>query len=155
MQLGGRAVTKRIWIPDRVFASADSFLNTVEVGDQVFIDAYLIAITVFGKAGKDDVARAAAEFMGVEAVHRAFARDLRGVLGNDRMFMKFDDPEMALGAPNRGARGFRRIEGAVEQLQAAGIGFGAQGATPGKFYDFDTVSRNTPNVPEVNSREIE
>ena len=155
VQLGGRSVTKRIWVPDRVLASADSFLRTVEVGDQVFINAYLIATTAFAKAGKGDVARAAAEFMGVEAVHRAFARDLRGVLGNDRMFMKFDDPEMAPGAPNRGAPGFQRIEGAVAQLQAAGIGFGAQGATPGKFYDFDTVKTRTPEVPDVNSREIE
>ena len=153
--LGGKAITKRIWVPDAVFANANSFLSTVEVGDQVFINAYLIATTAFAKAGLGGVARAAAEFMGVEAVHRAFARDLRGVLGNDRMFMKFDDPERAPGAPNAGARGFQRIEGAVAQLQAAGIGFGTQGATPGKFYDFDTVSVRTPNVAEVNSREIE
>jgi len=153
--LGAKPVTEKIWVPDAVFASAEGFLSTVEVGDQVFINAYLIATTVFAKAGLGDVARVAAEFMGVEAVHRAFARDLRGQLGNDRMFMKFDDPEEAPGAPNRGRGGFQRIEGAVAQLQAAGIGFGARGATPGKFYEFDTVSRDTPNVEAVNTREIE
>jgi hypothetical protein len=153
--LGAKPITKKIWVPDAVFASADGFLSTVEVGDQVFINAYLIATTVFAKAGLDDVARVAAEFMGVEAVHRAFARDLRGQLGNDRMFMKFDDPEEAPGAPNRGRGGFQRIEGAVAQLQAAGIGFGAKGASPGKFYEFDTVHRDTPNVEAVNTREIE
>ena len=93
--------------------------------------------------------------MGVEAVHRAFAHDLRGVLGNDRMFMKFDDLERAP-VPRTRARGDSSgSRGAVAQLQAAGIGFGAQGATPGKFYDFDTVKRRTPPVPDVNSREIE
>ena len=153
--LGGKPLTKRIWVPDAVFSSSDAFLSTVEVGDQVFINAYLIATTAFAKAGLGDVARAAAEFMGVEAVHRAFARDLRGVPGNDRMFMKFDQPEEAVGAGNRGKPGFQRIEGAVAQLEAAGIGFGKRSSAPGKFYDFDVVHGDTPNVEYVNSREIE
>jgi hypothetical protein len=152
---GAKELTKKIWVPDAVFSSSDAFLSTVEVGDQIFINAYLIATTAYAKAGLGDVARAAAEFMAVEAVHRAFARDLRGVPGNDRMFMKFDDPETAPGAPNRGQAGFQRIETAAAQLQAAGFGFGAQGAGPGKFYDFDTVKRDTPNPDFVNTREVE
>jgi len=153
--LGAKPLTKRIWVPDAVFANATSFLSTVEVGDQIFINAYLIATTAYAKAGLGDVARAAAEFMAVEAVHRAFARDLRGEAGNDRMFMKFDDPEMAPGAPNRGQEGFQKIEVAVEQLQGAGFGLGAKGARPGKFYDFATVKRDTPRVGFVNSLSIE
>ncbi len=153
--LGGREVARKIWVPDAVFSSADAFLSTVEVGDQIFINAYLIATTAYAKAGMGDVARVAAEFMAVEAVHRAFARDLRGVPGNDRMFMKFDDPERAPGAPNAGQKGFQRIEVAVTQLQAAGFGFGAEGAKPGKFYEFDTVKARTPDPSFVNSREIE
>ncbi len=151
LEFGGRSVTKRIWIPDAVFASATSFLGTLEVGDQIFINAYLVAATEYGNRGVGSVARAAAEFMGVEAVHRAFARDLRGLPGNDRMFMKFDDPEQAPGAPNRGQRGFERIEEAVVQLQAAGFGFGARGAGPGAFYDFDVVRRRTPRPGFVNT----
>ena len=153
--LGGKPATKRIWVPDAVFADAASFLGTLEVGDQIFINAYLIATTEYARAGAINVARAAAEFMGVEAVHRAFARDLRGLLGNDRMFMKFDQAERAPGAPNLGQRGFERIEGAVTQLQAAGFGFGKEGAKPGRFYDFESVRQVTPDPPDVNTREVD
>ncbi len=152
---GGQEVTERIWIPNAVFANATNFLTTLEVGDQIFVNAYLIAITSFGKAGQGDLARVAAEFMGVEAVHRAFARDLRGVQGNDRMFMKFDQREEAPGLPAFAQRGFTEIEGAVAQLQAAGFGFGQQGASPGRFYDFRRVARDTPNPSFVNTREVE
>ena len=150
--LGGRTATKRIWVPDVVFASADSFLATLEVGDQIFVNAYLIATTVYGNAGQGAFARVAAEIMAVEGVHRAFARDLRMLPGNDRAFMKLDQPEQAQGAPNFGQPGFVRIEGAVAQLQAAGFGFGQPGAAPGRFYDFDTVSRRTPTPDFVNTR---
>jgi hypothetical protein len=153
--LGAKELTRKIWVPDAVFASSTNFLNTVEVGDQIFINAYLIATTAYAKAGLGDVARAAAEFMGVEAVHRAFARDLNGKQGNDRMFMKFDTPEEAPGAPDAGQKGFIYIETAVERLQAAGFGFGAPGAGPGKFYEFDTVKAQTPNPDFVNTREPE
>jgi hypothetical protein len=143
--LGARPATRRIWVPDAVFASSDGLLSTLEVGDQIFVNAYLIATTVFGNAGQGNLARAAAEFMGVEAVHRAFARDLRGVPGNDRIFVRFEQTETAVGAPNRGTSGFRDVRTAVSQLRAAGFGFGEEGARPGRFYDFGTVSRRTPS----------
>ena len=89
--------------------------------------------------------------MGVEAVHRALARQSLGQLGNDRVFMKYDQPETAPGAPNKGQPGFVKIADAAAQLQAAGFGFGAKGATPGAFYDFDAVSATTPNDPDLNT----
>ncbi len=150
--LGGRAITKRIWIPDRVFANAVSFLSTVEVGDQVFINAYELATLEFGYRGAGDLAVIASEFMGVESVHRALARQSLGKLGNDRVFTKFDQVESAPNAPNRGTRGFENILGAVTQLQAAGIGFGEEGSVrPGRFYNFNEVSRRTPTDPELNT----
>ena len=45
--VGGKAVTKTIYVPDEVFASPANLLTTLAVGDQVFINAYLIANTVF------------------------------------------------------------------------------------------------------------
>ncbi len=152
--LGGRPATRRIWVPDAVFSSSDAFLSTLEVGDQIFVNAYLIATTVFGNAGQGNLARATAEFMGVEAVHRAFARDLRGVPGNDRAYMRFDQRELASDAPNSGDTGFVRVTNAVQKLQQAGFGFGEQGATPGKFYDYGTVSARTPNPGFVNTRSL-
>lgn len=151
--VGGRPLTKRVWIPDALFASRTSVLNAITVGDTVFVNAYLIATTVFGNRGNGRLARIASEFMGVELVHRALARQSLGLLGNDKVFAKYSQPEDAVGAPNRGVPGFRRITGAVSALEARGIGFGRQGrVSPGRFYDFDEVSRRTPNPPDLSSR---
>lgn len=151
--IGGVPLTKKIWVPDAVFADATGLLSTLEVGDQIFVNAYLIATKRFAQLHNPDYAVIAAEFMGVEAVHRALARQSLGKLGNDRVFMKFNQPEGAKDAPNFGQPGFTRIADAAAQLQAAGFGFGAEGAKPGAFYDFDTVSATTPNDPDLNTFE--
>ncbi len=148
---GGRALTKRIWVPDAVFANRTGLLSTLEVGDQIFVNAYLVATKTFGNAGNGRLATLAAEFMGVEAVHRALARQSLGKLGNDRVFMKFSQEETAPGAPNRGQEGFTDILEAAAQLQAAGFGFGAKGKGPGRFYEFDEVRRRTPTDPDLNT----
>jgi len=149
---GGKPASKKIWIPDAVFANRTNFLSTLEVGDQIFINAYMVGTLTFGNAGNGTLALITSEFMGAEAVHRALARQSLGKLGNDRVFMKLDDPEGAKDAPNAGQRGFCDILVAVAQLQAAGFGFGHEGARPGKFYDFDVVSQRTPDDPGVNQR---
>jgi hypothetical protein len=148
---GAKALTTRIWVPDAVFASPAGLLNTLEVGDQIFINAYLIGTQTFGNAGNGALAATTAEFMGVEAVHRALARQSLGKLGNDRVFMKYAQEETAPGAANRGVDGFTDILGAVAQLQKAGFGFGEQGKTPGAFYDFGTVSKRTPTDKDLNT----
>ena len=136
--VGGKELTKRIWIPDAVFASRENFLNTLVVGDQIFVNAYMIGTTTFAtkKNRNAKLARITSEFMGVEAVHRALARQSLGLLGNDRVFMKYR---------------FTRIEDAVTKLKSAGFGFGETGATPGAFYDFDAVSARTPNPSDLNT----
>ena len=149
--LGAKPLTKSIWVPDAVFASRTNLLSTLEVGDQIFVNAYLLGTITFGLAGLGQEAAIAAEFMGVEAVHRALARQSLGKLGNDRVFMKLDGVETAPDAPNKGQAGFQHIEVAVSQLQAAGFGFGVKGKGKGKFYDFDVVSRRTPNDPDLNT----
>lgn len=128
--VGGRALTKTIWVPDAVFASPENLLETLEAGDQIFVNAYLIGTTVYGNAGNGLLARYTAEFMGVEGVHRALARQSLGKLGNDRVFMVYT---------------FTEILDAVTMLKDAGFGFGERGAGPGAFYEFDDVSRRTPN----------
>lgn len=149
--LGAKELTKRIWVPDAVFASRRSLLETLEVGDQIFVNAYLLGTIAFGLAGKGQEAAVAAEFMGVEAVHRALARQSLRKLGNDRVFMKLDGEETAPDAPNKGQKGFQHIEVAVVQLQEAGFGFGKEGQGPGRFYEFDEVSRRTPTDPDLNT----
>lgn len=149
--LGGKPASLRVWVPDAVFKNRTSFLSTLEVGDQIFVNAYLIATKFFGNQGNGALALTAAEFMGVEGVHRALARQSLGKLGNDRVFMKFSQKEGAPDAPNRGEPGFVDITTAVKRLRAAGFNFGAQGAKPGRFYNFDTVRRRTPNDPDLNT----
>ncbi len=150
-EFGGKPLATKIWIPDAVFKNRTSFLNTLQVGDQIFINAYLIAVKHFGALGSGKLATISAEFMGVEAVHRALARQSLGLLGNDRVFMKYDQREMAPGAPNQGTPGFEDIDGAVRQLSAAGIGFGTKGASPGRFFSFFKVMKRTPNDPALNT----
>ena len=138
--VGAKAVTEKIWIPDNVFASKRGLLTTLEAGDQIFINAYLIGTTAFATAGgrrNAKFARFTGEFMGAEAVHRALARQSLGKLGNDRAFMKF---------------GFTKIETAVTLLQRAGFGFGKKGKGKGQFYNFDQVKKRTPNPRAVNTR---
>ena len=133
--LGAKALTKRIWVPDAVFASTQNFLKTLVRGDQIFVNAYMIGTTVFARARQPKFARYTAEFMGVEAVHRALARQSLGLLGNDRVFMRFE---------------FTAIETAVSELMKAGFGFGQPGAGPGRFYSFKEVKKRTPN-PVLNN----
>ena len=151
--VGGKPVTTRIWVPDAVFASRESFLTTLAVGDQIFCNAYLLATTVWARKSTRDarLARIAAEFMGVEAVHRALALQSLGKLGNDRVFIRYVQREETLGLPSTGSPGFYDIRQAVAQLEAAGFGFGEQGAGPGAFYEFSEVSARTPNPPGLNT----
>jgi hypothetical protein len=150
--VGGKPVTKRIWVPDEVFASQENLLKTLVVGDQIFINAYLLGLTVFARSGGlrgSRFARYLAEFMGAEAVHRALALQSLGRLGNDRVFMKFAQEESVQGLATTGTAGFYRITDAVTQLESAGFGFGKQGSKAGQFYDYDDVSKRTPSVQEA------
>jgi hypothetical protein len=150
--VGAVPATQRIWVPDAVFASAENLLTTLVVGDQIFINAYLLAGTVFARAGGfrgSKFARYAAEFMGVEAVHRALALQSLGHLGNDRGFMRFGQKEPLAFLPTAGQAGFYKIGDAVTQLESAGFGFGKPGASPGAFYDYDSVSARTPTAAEA------
>jgi hypothetical protein len=153
--IGGKALTTRFWIPDAVFASREGLLGTLVVGDQVFINAYLLGATVFARPGGNAsarLARIASEFMAVEMVHRALALQSLGKLGNDRAFAKFTQREEVEGLPTSGQRGFVNINKAVEILQAAGIGFGEEGSAPGRFYDLADVVASVPNPSAVNTR---
>lgn len=153
---GGEAASKRIWVPDAVFANRTNFLNTLQVGDDIFVRAYLVATEAFGDRGNGELAITAAQFMGVEAVHRALARQSLGLLGNDRVFMPEHQRETAPGSPVQGQRiGFEKITVAVKRLKAAGFGFGEKGAEPGTFYDFDAVKQRTPNDPDLNTFETD
>ncbi len=153
--IGGKAITKKIWVPDEVFASREGLLKALIVGDQIFVNAYLLGLTVFARGGGlkgSRFARYLAEFMGTEAVHRALALQSLGRLGNDRAFIRFTTREDTPGLPTTGSPGFFKITEAVTQLEAGGFGFGKQGSKAGQFYDFDEVQQRTPNPDGVITR---
>lgn len=155
--VGGKAVTKTIYVPDEVFASPESLLTTLVVGDQIFVNAYLLGCTVFARQGTlsgSKFARYTSEIMATEAVHRALALQSLGRLGNDRVYAKFAQKEEASGLPTSGAGGFYDIMEAVAQLKSAGFGFGEQGSKPGTAYSYDEVSARTPTVAGVNTISI-
>jgi hypothetical protein len=139
--IGAKAITKKIWIPDSLFHSKHNLLKGLVFGDGVFVNAYQIGITAFGNGGKGTYARYASEFMGVESVHRALALQSLGLPGNDQAFASGSTPY------------FTSIDEAVKLLEGAGFGFGKPGARPGKFYEFDQVSRRTPHPGEVHDRQ--
>lgn len=152
--VGGKAVTTTIYVPDEVFASKENFLKTLVVGDQIFINAYLLATTVFARQGDlmgSRFARYTAEIMATEAVHRALALQSLGRLGNDRVYAKFTQKEEVQGLLTSNFKGFAKITNAVGLLEAAGFGFGKPGSKPGKAYDYAEVSARTPTVPGVNT----
>jgi hypothetical protein len=135
--LGAKPATKKIWIPNSLFANEKNLLSGLVFGDGVFVNAYQIGVTAFGDGGKGTFARYAAEIMGIESVHRALALQSLGKPGNDQAFASGSTPY------------FTKIETAVSLLQGAGFGFGAKGKGPGKFYDFDTIKKQTHKRPEV------
>jgi len=150
--VGGREITKRIWVPNAVFESPEGLLTTLVAGDQIFVNAYLLGMTVFARQGGltgSRFARYLGEFMAVEAVHRALALQSLGRLGNDRVFAKFAQREPVGGLPSSGQPGFYRITEAVAQLEAAGFGFGRAGSAPGTIFDFNEVRTRTPSVAET------
>ncbi len=132
-------------------------MKTLVVGDQVFINAYLLATTVFARQGTlsgSKFARYTAEIMAVESVHRALALQSLGKLGNDRVYAKFGQEEETTGLPTTGKGGFFRIMDAVGVLESAGFGFGKQGSKPGTAYEYATVAARTPTVEGVNTLTI-
>ncbi len=155
--VGGKAVTKTIFVPNEIFESPENLLTALVVGDQVFVNAYLLATTVFARMGTlagSKFARYTAEIMAVESVHRALALQSLGRLGNDRAYAKFGQREAVGGLPTTGQGGFYRITDAVAVLESAGFGFGKAGSKPGTAFEYDVVAARTPVVPGVNTLSI-
>ena len=155
--IGGKPATTTIYVPNEVFSSPEALLTTLVVGDQVFINAYLLACTVFARTGSgigsngSQFARYTAEIMATEAVHRALALQSLGKLGNDRVYAKFAQKEEVPGLPTTGQGGFYRITDAVTVLESAGFGFGKPGSKPGTAFEYADVAARTPTVPGVNT----
>ena len=118
--LGAKPLTTKFWAPDAAFEPKNVF-PTIEKAETLFVNAYLIGITTFARAGKADYARYAGEILGVEAEHRALSRFAQGKVPNNLGFERYDVSSMA---------------DIVSGIESLGIGLGKQGSQPGKFYEF-------------------
>jgi len=118
--------TTEFWIPDGFFGGPGNDLNLTSIGnalvagETLFVNLYLIGVTVFARAGLDAFARFSAELAGCESEHRVLAENLVGASPPNNVGFEvysIHDP------------------GAIEKaLEGAGVGFGAQGSAPGAFY---------------------
>lgn len=131
--LGAKPLTKKFWVPNAALGPGNvNLFKTLEVAETLFINAYLIGITVFAKAKQDKLARYAGEILGVEAEHRALARYANSVVRGQSKLSRSNVPN------DKGFETYTMssMSQIVATLEKAGFGFGKQGATPGQFVDF-------------------
>ena len=156
--VGGKAVTKTIYVPDEVFASPGAAhhagrrrsgvhqrLPHREHGVRAPGHAEGLAVRPLhrgdhGRRGRPPRAR--------PAVARATARQ------RPHVHAVRVEREQAPNLPTTGTPGFYKIMDAVGVLESAGFGFGKPGSKPGTAYDYDTVSARTPTDPQVNTIKI-
>ena len=125
---GGAALTTSYWFPDSAFDNGGvGLFSTLEVVETVEISLYLLGVSAYARAGDDFGARLCAAAMGTEAVHRALVRFAQGELGRD------------VGVPNDvGFENFdwHSVAAVRRELEGLGIGYGEEGAGPGRFYEY-------------------
>jgi hypothetical protein len=123
-----RPSTKRFWIPDGFFGGPGNALDLTAVGkgvaagEALFINTYLLGVTIFAAARRSTFARYSAELAGVESEHRVLGQVLAGA-----------SPPNNLGFEVFEFASVREIKAA---LMNAGFGLGEQGTSAGRFYDF-------------------
>jgi hypothetical protein len=129
--------TTRFWIPDGFFGGSGNALDLTAVGqgvaagEHLFVNTYLLGVTIFADAGQSTLARYAAELAGDESEHRVLGQTLAGASPpNDLGFAEFE---------------FDRVSQIAAAAQSAGFGFGEQGTAAGRFYDLP----RSPMAPPV------
>ena len=123
-----RPSTTRFWIPDGFFGGAGDALDLMAVGkgvsagETLFVNTYLVGVTMFADAKDPTFARFSAEAAGDEAEHRVLGQTLAGASPpNNLGFERFP---------------FDNVDDIESALLNAGFGLGRQGTSVGAFYDF-------------------
>lgn len=134
---GFHPATKKFYLPNALFGSVGHVAAVIETAETLFINAYLIGITVFAQNGNPTVARYAGEILGVEAEHRALARSVQGKLPNNVAFEGFKH---------------HRIDDVVKALEDAGVGFGKPTKKGGPVYHYHGIGNNSAGLVISNRR---
>ena len=127
-RIGGKALTKKFWIPDAVLDGGAGFFTAVEAQEEVEISAYLVGVTHATEKRRAAQARLFAEALGTEAEHRVLARFAAATISGNT----------AAAPNNRGFEAFKQrgARSALNASKALGLGFGEKGSEPGNFYEF-------------------
>lgn len=126
---GFKPLTLKFHIPDALFGPGlTQVAAVIETAETLFINAYLIGVTVFAQNGSPTTARYAGEILGVEAEHRALARFVQGKLPDNLAFEGYK---------------FHRIDDVVGALEDAGVGFGKPTKKGGPAYHYHGIGNNS------------
>jgi hypothetical protein len=130
--LGAKPLTQKFWIPTAALGTGNvDLFKTLEAAETLFVNAYLIGITVFAKAKQDKLARYAGEILGTEAEHRVLARYAQSVVEGKKL-------SRATVPNDKGFETYtvKSMAAVVAQLEQAGFGFGKQTSAPGQMLSF-------------------
>ena len=133
-KLGAKPLTTKFWIPDAVLDGNVGLFNAIGLQEAVEISAYLVGVTQATQGRNAFHSRLFAEALGTECEHRVLARSAAAMLTG------------STAAPNDvGFEAYPHRSGsaALRASEKLGLGFGKQGATPGKFYEYPGDPRKT------------
>ncbi len=127
-RLGHSLPVRRYWIPDALFGDGgpglfESIMNI----ETIEISMYLVGVTSFTRARSEFRSRLCAEAMGTECEHKVLARSAVMMLGAT------NEPPNNVGFERYDQHSIPAVQSALEHL---GIGYGKQGKTPGRFYEY-------------------
>jgi hypothetical protein len=102
----------------------------VAAGEHLFVNTYLVGVTILAANGKSTLARYAAELGGDEAEHRVLGQFLAGASPpNNLGFEVFE---------------FSTVNAIEAALTSAGFGLGQQGSAAASFYEFPSPPMAPP-----------
>jgi hypothetical protein len=135
--VGATPLTSSFWVPEAAFgAGGVGLFAAIEAVETIELSMYLVGVTEMTRRRDAFKARLCAEAMATESEHRVLARYAQALLGAN------------IGVPNNisfAPFNLQTASAVKSALEALGIGYGQQGATPGKFYTYpgDPVANGT------------
>jgi hypothetical protein len=143
--VGATPLTSSFWVPDGAFgAGGVGLFAAIEAVETIELSMYLVGVTEMTRRRDAFKARLCAEAMATESEHRVLARYAQALLGAD------------IGVPNNisfAPFNLRSVADVRAALEALGLGYGEQGATPGQFYDYpgDPVANGIATPQDITS----
>jgi hypothetical protein len=152
--VGAKAATTMIHVPDAVFSSPQALLTTLVVGDQLFVNAYLLACTVFARQGtlagsRSPASRRRSAPWSPSTARWPCSRWAAWATIAPTRSSRSARPSRA--CPPRAPRACTPAPEHVAALESVGFGFGKAGSAPGQMYSYAEVSARTPTDPDVNT----